>query len=96
MALLPLRGFLGNCPSVRRATVLRTLQLLCDHGLLERVRLEDGKDVYVSATFSIFTVSVLPVGKRDGKGGEFFCSRMILSISKVSLSVEPAISPTAG
>lgn len=35
-------------PTVGRATVFRTLQLLCDLALVERVRLEDGQDVYVT------------------------------------------------
>lgn len=34
-------------PDVGRATVFRTLQLLSDAKLLERIRLEDGQDVYV-------------------------------------------------
>lgn len=33
---------------VGRATVFRTLQLLCNSGLLEQVRLEDGQLVYVT------------------------------------------------
>lgn len=37
-----------SVPSVGRATVFRTLQLLCDLALVERVRLEDGQDVYVT------------------------------------------------
>ena len=35
-------------PSVGRATVFRTLQLLCDLALVERIRREDGQDVYVA------------------------------------------------
>ncbi len=35
-------------PTVGRATVFRTLQLLCELALVERVRLEDGQDVYVT------------------------------------------------
>lgn len=37
-----------QAPSVGRATVFRTLQLLCELALVERVRLEDGQDVYVT------------------------------------------------
>lgn len=37
-----------EAPSVGRATVFRTLQLLCELALVERVRLEDGNDVYVT------------------------------------------------
>ncbi len=33
---------------VGRATVFRTLQLLCSHGLLEQVRLDEGQVVYVA------------------------------------------------
>jgi len=35
-------------PGVGRATVFRTLQLLCDIGLLEQVRLDDGQPVYIA------------------------------------------------
>jgi len=34
-------------PSIGRATVFRTLQLLCELSLIERIRREDGQDVYV-------------------------------------------------
>lgn len=35
-------------PGVGRATVFRTLQVLCEHGLLEQVRLDEGQVVYVA------------------------------------------------
>lgn len=36
-----------QAPAIGRATVFRTLQLLCDVGLLERLRLESGQEAYV-------------------------------------------------
>lgn len=35
-------------PNVGRATVFRTLQLLCEADLVERVRVEEGQDMYVA------------------------------------------------
>ena len=37
-----------QAPDVGRATVFRTLQLLCEVNLLERVRLPNGQEAYVA------------------------------------------------